>query len=262
MGKGNKMSTALALTGKDLEAFVVRGDLSVLPPEAKATHYLSMCDRVGLDPTSKPFEYLKLNGKEVLYATKGAAEQLRKIHKVAVTITSRESINDCYIVTALATLPDGRTDESVGAVSIGGLKGDALCNAIMKAETKAKRRVTLSALGLGMLDESELDTIPADRFANMPAPKVVAVLPATKPTSTLQGPPPDTIEVLPDDAVKAFGLEQFQGRQLKSLETADLEEIQEAVIAKLQKAKTENGRAWLNKIGSTCVALLNERGAQ
>jgi hypothetical protein len=30
----------------------------------------------------------------------------------------------------------------------------------MKAETKAKRRVTLSIVGLGMLDESELETIP------------------------------------------------------------------------------------------------------
>jgi hypothetical protein len=31
----------------------------------------------------------------------------------------------------------------------------------MKAETKAKRRATLGLLGLGMTDESELDTIPA-----------------------------------------------------------------------------------------------------
>ena len=39
------------------------------------------------------------------------------------------------------------------------LKGDALANALMKAETKAKRRVTLSIAGLGWLDETELDTI-------------------------------------------------------------------------------------------------------
>ena len=36
---------------------------------------------------------------------------------------------------------------------------NALANAIMKAETKAKRRVTLSICGLGMLDETELETI-------------------------------------------------------------------------------------------------------
>ena len=34
-------------------------------------------------------------------------------------------------------------------------------NVLMKAETKAKRRATLSILGLGMLDETEIETIPA-----------------------------------------------------------------------------------------------------
>ena len=31
----------------------------------------------------------------------------------------------------------------------------------MKSETKAKRRVTLSLCGLGMLDETEIETIPS-----------------------------------------------------------------------------------------------------
>ncbi|EOV0478051.1 hypothetical protein ACOIM4_001927, partial [Campylobacter coli] len=44
-----------------------------------------------------------------------------------------------------------------GALNIKNLGGDNLANAIMKAITKAKRRVTLSICGLGMLDESELD---------------------------------------------------------------------------------------------------------
>ena len=39
--------------------------------------------------------------------------------------------------------------------------GESRANAIMKATTKAKRRVTLSICGLGgMPDESELDTMP------------------------------------------------------------------------------------------------------
>jgi hypothetical protein len=57
----------------------------------------------------------------------------------------------------------GREDESTGAVTVGDLKGDALVNALMKAETKAKRRVTLSIAGLGWLDETELETIPQSR---------------------------------------------------------------------------------------------------
>jgi hypothetical protein len=50
-------------------------------------------------------------------------------------------------------------DSSIGAVSVDGLKGDDLANAMMKAETKSKRRVTLSICGLGMLDETEIETI-------------------------------------------------------------------------------------------------------
>ena len=77
-------------------------------------------------------------------------------------ITSRDTNVDAgvYIVTSKASLPDGRCTESLGAVNIQGLKGEAYANAIMKAETKAKRRATLDLLGLGVLDESEADSIP------------------------------------------------------------------------------------------------------
>ncbi len=39
------------------------------------------------------------------------------------------------------------------------MTADDLANAMMKAETKAKRRVTLSICGLGMLDETEMATV-------------------------------------------------------------------------------------------------------
>ena len=32
-------------------------------------------------------------------------------------------VEDCYVVTARASFPDGRHDESIGAVPIAGLKG-------------------------------------------------------------------------------------------------------------------------------------------
>jgi hypothetical protein len=63
------------------------------------------------------------------------------------------------VVTAKAMDKNGKVDTSTGAVTISNLKGDALANALMKAETKAKRRVTLSICGLGILDESETDTM-------------------------------------------------------------------------------------------------------
>jgi hypothetical protein len=117
---------------------------------------------MGLDPFTKPFDILRLNGKEILYCTRSGTQQLNKLHKVSHLITSRDTNAEAgvYIVTSKASLPDGRCTESIGAVNIAGLKGEAYANAIMKAETKAKRRATLDLLGLGVLDESEAETIP------------------------------------------------------------------------------------------------------
>jgi hypothetical protein len=117
---------------------------------------------MGLDPFTKPFDILRLNGKEVLYCTRSGTQQLNKLHKVSHLITSRDTNAEAgvYIVTSKASLPDGRCTESIGAVNIAGLKGEMYANAIMKAETKAKRRATLDLLGLGVLDESEAESIP------------------------------------------------------------------------------------------------------
>lgn len=140
-----------------IEMVLVRGDLSALTEEQRLSYYNNVCHSLGLNPLTKPFEYIKLNNKLVLYAKRDATDQLRKLYKVSVAITSRERLEDCYVVTAQASTPDGRTDESIGAVLVGNLKGEALANVLMKAETKAKRRVTLSICGMGILDETEIE---------------------------------------------------------------------------------------------------------
>ena len=140
----------------------MQGDLSKLSAGDKVRYYNGYCERMGLDPFTKPFDILRLNGKEVLYCTRSGTQQLNKLHKVSHLITSRDTNQEAgvYIVTSKASLPDGRCTESIGAVNIQGLKGEAYANAIMKAETKAKRRATLDLLGLGVLDESEAESIP------------------------------------------------------------------------------------------------------
>ena len=144
-----------------MDRVLIHGDLKPLSPQQKVSYYKAVCESVGLNPLTQPFQYLtiKESGKEVLYARRDATEQLRKIHQVSIQITAREVMEDCYIVTARATLPSGRQDENIGAVPIGGLKGETRANAMMKAETKAKRRVTLAICGLGMLDETEVASI-------------------------------------------------------------------------------------------------------
>lgn len=153
----NLVNPADPLSGEGLQKLIVQGDLSVLSPEQKVAYYKGVCESLELNYLTKPFEYIRLNGKETLYVKSAATEQLRHKHKISIQIVSREAINDVYMVVARATDLSGRTDEAIGCVSILGLKPIDLANAFMKAETKAKRRVTLSIAGLGFLDESETE---------------------------------------------------------------------------------------------------------
>lgn len=143
-----------------MEQVIIKGDLSKLTPQERTTYYMKVCDSIGLNPLTKPFEYIALNGKLVLYALKACTEQLRGIHDVSVTDLTETLVNDVFIVTAKVRNGAGRTDAAKGAVPIKGLQGENLANAMMKAETKAKRRATLSLCGLGWLDESEIESIP------------------------------------------------------------------------------------------------------
>lgn len=142
-----------------IESALVLGDLSKLNTDQRLSYYKNVCDSVGLNYLTKPFDYIHLNGKLTLYAKRDATDQLRKVHSVSIKITNREKFDDIYVVTAQASDKTGRYDESTGAVNVAGLKGDALANAYLKAETKAKRRVTLSLCGLGLLDETEVQSI-------------------------------------------------------------------------------------------------------
>lgn len=258
----------IALNGKALEEFVVRGNLAALSPADKAAHYIQLCNSLGLNPATKPFEYITLQGKETLYARRDATEQLRKIHDVSLTITGRETVGDIYIVTARAQMPNGRTDESTGVVSIKGEFGDKLANKLMSAETKAKRRVTLSIVGLGMLDESETESIERDRFAAIapeatPA-KVVTIEPKAAPVDELP-PVPKTIETLPEWMVaKIKPLQGLAGIPLLKMDADDLELVASTVSTFYEQRKasrkiTERGAQWLMATASRARSILAER---
>jgi len=161
MTKQNEVAVveATPLTSEIMESLLIGGDLSKLNPKQRVQYYLKVCESVGVNPTTKPFQYIILNGKMVLYANKDCAEQLRKNNGVSVTGLEHKVENEVFVVSVLGKDKSGREDSSIGAVNIKGLSGDALANAMMKAETKAKRRLTLSICGLGMLDETEIETI-------------------------------------------------------------------------------------------------------
>ena len=159
------------------------GDLSKLTATEQGEYYKAVCDSVGLNPLTEPFRYIVLNGRLQLYATRACTEQLRKVNGISLQMVSSETIGDVYVVRMRAIDKTGRTDESTGIVSITGLKSNDLANALMKAETKSKRRVTLSISGLGYLDESEIESIPhnAVSFEGVPEPPAK---PDAKPQAT------------------------------------------------------------------------------
>lgn len=151
------MSKEIAIKSnmQSLERILIHGDLSPMNETQRLQYVKAICKATGVSILFRPFDYIKLNGKLVLYANRACTEQLRIIHKISINITARERVDGLYVVTAKAKTGKGKEDESIGAVNIKSLSGEALANAMMKAETKAKRRVTLSIAGLGILDEIE-----------------------------------------------------------------------------------------------------------
>lgn len=146
-----------------IEKCLLDGDLSKLTEDQRSNYYQQVCETVGLNPLTQPFQYIVLNGKLKMYALKGATDQLRRIYDISCEVKSTEKIEDILVITVKATNnKTGRVDEDMGFAKISGLKGEMLGNAMLKATTKAKRRVTLSMCGLGMLDEDEVASIPDD----------------------------------------------------------------------------------------------------
>jgi hypothetical protein len=149
------------INGELMEKIILGNDIGGLSPIEKVQYVNSVCKTIGLNPVTRPIQLIKFQGKEIPYFTKDASEQLRKINKVSIHKVDTKILDgSIYVVTVYATSYDGRQDSSTGVISISGLKGDALANAMMKAETKAKRRVTLSICGLGFIDESEAESLP------------------------------------------------------------------------------------------------------
>lgn len=167
----SKGNTSLATSNQKLIAdLVLHGDISKMSEATKVQYYNSLCHSLNLNPVTKPFQILTFQGKTVLYATKDCTEQLRKINGVSV-IEMIQDIQDGLIITKCKVQDkDGRYDIATGIVVMPQSPLER-ANAIMKSETKAKRRATLSICGLGILDESELDTMPAYETSDITAAK-------------------------------------------------------------------------------------------
>lgn len=156
----NAVTNAASMSAATLEQVLGTGNLAALSPKQRVELMVATCQSRGLNPLTRPFRFLSLQGQVVMYATRDCTDQLRKLDGVNVEIISKGAEDDLYVVEVRATDKSGRIDSDMAAVPIGHLKGEARANATMKCLTKAKRRVTLSICGLGLLDESEIMSVP------------------------------------------------------------------------------------------------------
>ena len=136
-----------------LAHILATGDLAKLSNEQRVAFYLQRCSSLGLNPLSRPFDWLILDGKLVLYDNKSCAEQLRRQHQISVKVTRREIVGDLFVCEGEGRTPNGRTDEATKYVSLldkfgKRLTGNNLANAFAKAESGMKRRLTFSMIGM------------------------------------------------------------------------------------------------------------------
>jgi hypothetical protein len=227
-------------TGELLQIYnlIVNGDLSRLKPDQRLTYYQHVCKGLGLNPATKPLEFITLKGKMVLYALKEAAVQLARRDAVSVIIVSREKINDegIFEVTCRASTLDGRVTDEVGSVPFSAkLTGEDAANARMKAVTKAKRRAILSHCGLGMLDETEIETIASrDVIRIDDAPKI------------------EPMSIAQSNGIEA----QFQAEKAKAIEMVDaLPQADLHKIFNLEHAEILARMTDLNKVRKAMIMI-------
>lgn len=201
MSKENQKKETNGMDAATLSKLLLTKDLSRLNEKERTQYYNAVCESVGLNPLTKPFDYIILDGRLTLYARRNATDQLCQRYRISTKITHRERIDDLYMVQVTASKPDGQATDSTGVVSLNKaikikeekinprtgrkeikitgrkvvkLENEELANAIMKAETKAKRRAVLALVGLSFLDETEIETIPTaqkPQHAALEAPK-------------------------------------------------------------------------------------------
>lgn len=154
------------LVTSDLENLLLKGDLEGMTPEGRVRYYQHRCYEIGLDPLSRPFDYIRvptdIKGifKTVLFLNSDGVDQMRRMRLVSSIITKEETesgVLKVYVRARQPIIENGvvivwREVDDFGAVPVAGIGGLNLANAHMKCITKAHRRATMALLGLGEKD--------------------------------------------------------------------------------------------------------------
>jgi hypothetical protein len=149
----------------------LHNDWSKVTEDDKLKYAISICKALDIPTPLNPFKFINMKGKTVLYATKEAAELIAERNKISVNVVNKylDKEQNIYVVEVRALMPHGRTFDNFAALSVSGLTGEARANAMMKTMSKAIRRVVFAAVGLSVMDETDLPTN-GGNYAPSPTP--------------------------------------------------------------------------------------------
>jgi hypothetical protein len=182
--------------------FIPMYELESLTEQQKKDYYLAACEFLGLPPEMGVLSYHWMDQhdgpkKLILYAKKGATDIIRERLGISVIDLKKEVGNGEVTWIVKGQNKEGRTEMAAGSKSIEGLKGRELENAVLWAQTKALRRMTLQFVGAGILDETEVEG--SAPVASVPSQPVAQPVP-----QPVAKPNPQAGEVAPVTQTEAF----------------------------------------------------------
>lgn len=228
---------------------ITAGDLSVLSEHDRIAYYLESCRDLGLNWRTQPFALVKLKGGVMkLYLTVDGAEQLAAVNRLRVEVARTEQIKGAYIVHMRATLPDGRGVTKMGGKDIHNLAGDALIDAMKKAESQAYRRAVKAAASLATFD-------PAAQLVPLPHTEIEEASRSVLAMTNLEGSvDPETGELTLELGSGAPDEEEIADAEWTALSTPRVFDTspatQEAINGLARKAKHAFGFTHINEFSS------------
>jgi hypothetical protein len=229
-------------------------DLESLTEQQKQEYYLSACEHYGIPADLNLLAFIWMDSGDSkktlqLYAKKGATDIIRANLGIS-TVKLVKDAGDGYVAwIAEGKDKTGRSEIAVGSASTAGLKGQNLASAVMIAQTRATRRMTLQFTGGGLLDESEVNdtttdinraTAPLSAMATLSAPVQPTVTPNAdmgKDVTKIEY-NPEIARIIPTPPLMTAP-EPFSSGNIISAEVETLVQIEPAPEAKKRHRRTK-----------------------
>src|SRR5208282_2355843 len=182
------MRSSRTSTGDPMSKLKIVHNLDGLSKQEIDQYLRDISEYLGIDPDLNAFDTIWMNSDDGMkrlqvYARRGTTDMLRDKWSVSVTAMDKVDMAGTATFRAVGAKLTGRQEIAIGSAFTDGLSGQKLADAIMTAETRAGRRLTLKFTGLGILDVSEVPaaSIGAAAGAELAGSPVVMPPPTVRP---------------------------------------------------------------------------------